>query len=72
MLWLQIVVRGFWHPTVHLGDYYLAHGQAERAIALHVHALATARYLRANAGRDADLAALRDTGQLDSVLTPVR
>ena len=26
MLWLQIGVRGFWHATGHLGDYYLAHG----------------------------------------------
>jgi hypothetical protein len=31
LLWLQIVVRGFWHPTGHLGDYYLAHGQAGRS-----------------------------------------
>src|SRR5262245_36624429 len=30
-LWLQIVVRGFWHPAGHLGDYYLAHGQPDRA-----------------------------------------
>ena len=112
MLWLQIVVRGFWHPTGHVGDYYLAHGRAERAIALHLHALATARYLgapapargmagyslacaqartgqleeaartvteaigvnpdlRANAGRDPDLAVLRDTGQLDVLLAAV-
>jgi hypothetical protein len=49
MLWLQIVVRGFWHATGHLGDYYLAHGQPERAIALAEHGLATARYLRAPA-----------------------
>ncbi|HZR48995.1 MAG TPA: hypothetical protein VFB06_05705 [Streptosporangiaceae bacterium] len=45
MLWLQIVVRGFWHPMGHLGDYYLSHGQAERAVAMQSHALATARYL---------------------------
>jgi len=45
MLWLQIVVRGFWHPMGHLGDYYLNHGQAERAVAMQSHALATARYL---------------------------
>lgn len=44
-LWLQIVVRGFWHPTGHVGDYYVSHGQAARAVALHSHALATARYL---------------------------
>jgi hypothetical protein len=44
-LWLQVVVRGFWHPTGHLGDYYITHGQPARAIALHQHALATARYL---------------------------
>ena len=49
LLWLQILVRGFWHPTGHLGDYYLAHGQAGRAVALQAHALATARYLRAPA-----------------------
>jgi hypothetical protein len=45
MLWLQVVVRGFWHPMGHLGDYYLSHGQAERAVAMQAHALATARYL---------------------------
>lgn len=45
LLWLQIVVRGFWHPMGHLGDYYLSHGQAERAVAMQSHALATARYL---------------------------
>ncbi len=44
-LWLQVVVRGFWHPTGHLGDYYLAHGEPARAVALAAHALATARYL---------------------------
>jgi hypothetical protein len=46
-LWLQIVVRGFWHPTGHVGDYYARHGHPERALALHSHALATARYLGA-------------------------
>lgn len=45
MLWLQVVVRGFWHPMGHLGDYYLSRGQAERAVAMQEHALATARYL---------------------------
>jgi hypothetical protein len=44
-LWLQVVVRGFWHPTGHVGDYYLAHGQPARCLALHQNALATARYL---------------------------
>ena len=44
-LWLQIVVRGFWHPTGHLADYYLARGESARAVALTAHALATARYL---------------------------
>ena len=47
LLWLQIIVRGFWHPTGHLGGYYLGHGQPERAVALQAHALATARYLGA-------------------------
>ena len=48
-LWLQVIVRGFWHPTGHVGDYYLRHGQPERAVALHEHGLATARYLNAPA-----------------------
>ena len=30
-LWLQVIVRGFWHPAGHLGEYYLSHGQADRA-----------------------------------------
>jgi hypothetical protein len=46
-LWLQVIVRGFWHPTGHVGEYYTRHGQPERAVALHEHALATARYLKA-------------------------
>jgi hypothetical protein len=33
-LWLQLVVRGFWHPAGHLGEYYLRHGQPERAVAV--------------------------------------
>lgn len=44
-LWLQIVVRGFWHPTGHLGGYYLAHGQADRAVAMAGQAVAWAGYL---------------------------
>jgi hypothetical protein len=47
MLWLQLIVRGFWHVTGHLGDYYIGHEQASRAIALAAHAVATARYLNA-------------------------
>jgi hypothetical protein len=46
-LWLQIIVRGFWHPAGHLGDYYLGHGQAGRAVALAAHGVATARYVQA-------------------------
>ncbi len=49
LLWLQIIVRGFWHPTGHLGGYYLGHGQPERAVAMQAHGLATARYLGAPA-----------------------
>ncbi|MGH3187862.1 MAG: hypothetical protein ACRDPY_02275 [Streptosporangiaceae bacterium] len=49
MLWLQIVVRGFWHPTGHVGDYYLGHGEPLRAVEMHAHAVATARYLGAPA-----------------------
>jgi hypothetical protein len=113
-LWLQIIVRGFWHPAGHLGEYYLRHDQAARAVALAQHAVATAAYLgapaaargmaaynlscaqagagfldaaataltdavalnpdvRANAQRDTDLAALRDSGRLAAlgvVLSP--
>ncbi len=48
-LWLQIIVRGFWHPAGHLGEYYLGHGQTEKAMALAGHAVATAEYLGAPA-----------------------
>jgi hypothetical protein len=46
-LWLQIIVRGFWHPTGHVADYYLRHGRPGRAVALQQHTLATTRYLDA-------------------------
>lgn len=48
-LWLQVIVRGFWHPAGHLGEYYLSHGQPDRAVALARHAVATASYLDAPA-----------------------
>lgn len=48
-LWLQVAVRGFWHPLGHVGDYYLQHDQPDRALALHAHAVATAVYLSAPA-----------------------
>jgi hypothetical protein len=107
-LWLQVVVRGFWHPAGHLGEYYGQHGQPDRAVALAEHAVASAGYLgapapargmaaynlacaqagaglldeaaatlatavalnpgvRANAMRDADLAALRSHGRLSAL-----
>lgn len=47
LLWLQVIVRGFWHPTGHLIDYYLAHSQPERAVALAAHAASTAAYVGA-------------------------
>ena len=46
-LWLQVIVRGFWHPTGHLGDYYLARGQAGRAVAMQAQAVSWAAYLGA-------------------------
>jgi hypothetical protein len=46
-LWLQIIVRGFWHPTGHVADYYLGHSRPDRAVALQQHMLATTRYLGA-------------------------
>jgi hypothetical protein len=108
-LWLQVIVRGFWHPAGHLGEYYLSHGHSDRAVALAEHAVATASYLgapapacgmasynlacaqagaglldesaaavteaialnpdvRANAIRDIDLTAVRDSGRLDALL----
>jgi hypothetical protein len=46
-LWLQVIVRGFWHPAGHLGDYYVARGQPGRAVALHEQAAGYAAYLGA-------------------------
>jgi hypothetical protein len=46
-LWLQIIVRGFWHPSGHLVDYYLAHQRPDRAIALASRSVDTASYLDA-------------------------
>jgi hypothetical protein len=46
-LWLQIVVRGFWHPAGHLGGYYAAHEHHDEAVTLAAHALATAEDLSA-------------------------
>jgi hypothetical protein len=48
-LWLQVIVRGFWHPMGHLGEYYLGHGQAHRAVTLAQHAVATAGHVGAPA-----------------------
>ena len=46
-LWLQVIVRGFWHPAGHLGEYYLGHGQPDRAVVLAAHGVATVGYLGA-------------------------
>ena len=46
---LQVIVRGFWHPTGHVADYYLEHGSAGQAVALQQHAVATAEYCGAPA-----------------------
>ena len=108
-LWLQVIVRGFWHPAGHVGEYYLGHGAPDRAVAIAARAVETAAALdapaaargmasynlacaqarsgraeealaaltesialnpdiRANAGRDRDLAGLRDSGRLAAVL----
>jgi tetratricopeptide (TPR) repeat protein len=48
-LWLQIIVRGFWHPLGHIGDYYLSQGRAGRAEALATQAVAMTSYLEAPA-----------------------
>lgn len=49
MLWLQIIVRGFWHPCGHLAEYYLAHGAPELAVDLASRGVQTATSLRAPA-----------------------
>jgi hypothetical protein len=46
-LWLQVIVRGFWHPAGHLGTYYASHGDHDQAVALAAHAVATAECLDA-------------------------
>jgi hypothetical protein len=46
-LWLQIVVRGFWHPLGHAGDWYIANDMLERGVALRQQAVAVAEYLHA-------------------------
>ena len=106
---LQVIVRGFWHPMGHIGEYYIGHAEPTRAEAMQSHAVAAAEYLNApaaargmayynlacaraqaavpgdaigplrqaielnadliaNVRRDADLAALRDSGHLDAML----
>jgi hypothetical protein len=47
LLWLQIIVRGFWHPMGHLAEYYSGHAEPGRAVALQSHAAAAAAYLQA-------------------------
>ncbi|HUB42293.1 MAG TPA: hypothetical protein VMA72_25860 [Streptosporangiaceae bacterium] len=49
LLWLQLIVRGFWHPAGHLGSYYLTHDQAARAVTLAEQAVTSAAFLGAPA-----------------------
>jgi hypothetical protein len=44
-LWLQTVVRGFWHPGGHLGEYWLSRRLEERALRLHGSGVALAEAL---------------------------
>jgi hypothetical protein len=46
-LGLQLIVRGFWHPTGHIGEYYAGHAQPARAVALQAQAVAMTGYLNA-------------------------
>jgi hypothetical protein len=48
-LWLQVIVRGFWHPLGHVGDWYVANGMTERGVALRRDAVTFAEYLHAPA-----------------------
>ncbi|MGH7642085.1 MAG: TPR end-of-group domain-containing protein [Candidatus Dormibacteria bacterium] len=41
-LWLQVVARGFWHPSGHLGEYWLSRGLPEKAVRLHAAGVALA------------------------------
>lgn len=73
-LWLQVVVRGFWHPTGHLSDYYLRRGQPARAVALAERGVATADYLNPPAAARGLAAynlacAYAGAGQLDEAAT---
>jgi hypothetical protein len=76
-LWLQIIVRGFWHPAGHLGEYYLGHAQPDRAVALAAHGVATASYLGvpdpARGMASYNLAcALAQAGRLDQAAAALR
>ena len=46
-VWLQVVVRGFWHPMGHIADYHIRRGQPGRAAAIQAQAVAVAGYLGA-------------------------
>jgi hypothetical protein len=48
-LWLQVIVRGFWHPAGHVGEYYLGHGEPDLAVTAAGRAVATATALDAPA-----------------------
>jgi len=76
-LWLQIIVRGFWHPAGHVGEYYLGHARPDRAVALAAHGVATASYLgvpdpaRGMAGYNL-ACALAQAGRLDPAAVALR
>lgn len=46
-LWLQVVVRGFWHPMGHVGEYHLQRRGVASAVALQQWCVASAEHLRA-------------------------
>lgn len=76
-LWLQIIVRGFWHPTGHLTEYYLGHAKPDRAVALCTHGVMTAGYLGAPAPARGMASytlacAQARTGRLDQAATTLR
>jgi hypothetical protein len=76
-LWLQVVVRGFWHPMGHVCECYVGHGEASLAVEVADHALSTARYLSAPAAVTAmafynRAIARAGTGALDDAAEDVR
>jgi len=75
-LWLQIIVRGFWHPMGHIAEYYAGHADPARAEAMQSHAVAAAEYLKVPAPARGmayyNLACARARAAGDDAIGPLR